>query len=141
VGNEVHYLIPLTNNGARQTYCFTFLTEAGKWYFEHLESITIRLDKIGPLPTSTFPDVPEAQKFWMREEILVSEQVRLFNMLAKDKGREFAFERTARATLWQHAPGCRSCPYPALSFFIFAGSRLTCAAAASRSRNWTTTRP
>jgi len=92
VGNEVHYLIPLTIDGARQTYCFTFLTEAGKWYFEHLESITVRLDKTGPLPTSTFPDIPDAQKSWMREEILVSDQVRLFNMLAKDKGREFTFD-------------------------------------------------
>jgi len=92
VGNEVHYLIPLTIDGVRQTYCFTFLTEAGNWYFEHLESITVRLDKIGPLPASTFPDIPEPQKSWMREEILVSEQVRLFNMLAKDKGRAFAFD-------------------------------------------------
>jgi hypothetical protein len=92
VGNEVHYLIPLTIDGVRQTYCFTFLSEAGKWYFEHLESITVRLDQTGPLPTSTFPDAPEGQKSWMREEILVSEQVRLFKMLANYKGREFAFD-------------------------------------------------
>jgi len=92
VGNEVHYLISLTSDGARQTYCFTFLTEAGKWYFEHLESITVRLDKIESLPASTFPDIPDAQKSWMREEILVSEQVRLFKMLATDKGRAFAFD-------------------------------------------------
>jgi hypothetical protein len=92
VGNQVHYLIPLTIDGTRSTYCFTFLTEAGKWYFQHLESITIRLDKIGPPPVSTFPDIPEAQKAWMRDEILVSEQVRLFNMLAKEKGRQFAFD-------------------------------------------------
>lgn len=92
VGNQVHYLIPLTIDGARNTYCFTFLTEAGKWYFQHLESITVRLDKTGPPPVSTFPDIPEAQKAWLRDEILVSEQVRLFNMLAKEKGREFAFD-------------------------------------------------
>jgi hypothetical protein len=92
VGNQVHYLIPLTIDGARNTYCFTFLTEAGKWYFQHFESITVRLDKAGPPPVSTFPDIPEAQKAWMREEISVSEQVRLFNMLAKEKGREFAFD-------------------------------------------------
>jgi hypothetical protein len=88
----VHYLIPLTIDGARNTYCFTFLTEAGKWYFQHFESITVRLDKTGPPPVSTFPDIPEGQKAWMRDEILVSEQVRLFNMLAKEKGREFAFD-------------------------------------------------
>jgi hypothetical protein len=68
------------------------LTEGGKWYFRHLESITVRLDKIGPPPVSTFPDIPEAQKAWMRDEILVHEQVQLFNMLAKEKGREFAFD-------------------------------------------------
>jgi hypothetical protein len=92
VGNQVHYLIPLTIDGVRNTYCFTFLTEAGKWYFQHLESITVRLDKTGPAPVSTFPDIPEAQKAWMREEILVTEQVRLFNLLEKEKGREFAFD-------------------------------------------------
>jgi hypothetical protein len=92
VGNQVHYLIPLTIDGARGTYCFTFLTEGGRWYFRHLESITVRLDKTGPPPVSTFPDVSEAQKAWMREENLVSEQVRLFTMLAKEKGREFAFD-------------------------------------------------
>ena len=92
VGDQVHYLISLTIDGVRGTYCFTFLTEAGKWYFQHLESITVRLDKTGPPPVSNFPDVSEAQKAWMREENLVSEQVRLFTMLAKEKGREFAFD-------------------------------------------------
>lgn len=92
VGNQVHYLVPLTFDGDRKTYCFTFLTEAGKWYFEHLESITVRLDKTGPLPVATFPDIPEAQKAWMRDEIFVTEQVRLFDMLSKEKGREFAFD-------------------------------------------------
>ncbi len=92
VGSQVHYLIPLTIDGTRGTYCFTFLTHGEKWYFRHLESITVRLDKTGPPPVSTFPDVPEAQKAWMREESLVSEQVRLFTMLAKEKGRQFAFD-------------------------------------------------
>jgi len=92
VENRVHYLIPLTIDGVRNTYCFTFLMEAGKWYFQHLESITVRLDKIAPPPVSTFPDIPEAQKAWMRDEILVYEQVRLFNLLEKEKGRQFAFD-------------------------------------------------
>jgi len=92
VGNQVYYLIPLTIDGARNTYCFTFLTEGWKWYFQHLESITVRLDKTAPPPVSTFPDISEAQKAWMRDEILVHEQVQLFNLLAKEKGREFAFD-------------------------------------------------
>jgi len=92
VGNQVYYLIPLTINGTRNTYCFTFVRDSGKWYFRHLESITLRLDQIGALPVSTFPDIPEAQKAWMREENLVSEEVRLFNLLAQEKGREFALD-------------------------------------------------
>jgi hypothetical protein len=56
-----------------------------------MESITVRLDKISSLPASTFPDLPEEKKGWMREEIRVSNQVNLFNLLSKEKGREFAF--------------------------------------------------
>lgn len=92
VGNQVHCLIPLTFNGERNTYCFTFLVEGGKWYFQHLESIIIRLDNVPSLPASTFPDLPEGQKAWMREEFRVSEQVRLFDFLSEEKGKDFAFD-------------------------------------------------
>lgn len=91
VGDQRHYLIPLTFDDQKATYCFTFLIEGNKWYFQHIESITIRLDKMPSLPTSTFPDLPEEQKAWIREELGASEQVRLFNFLAKEKGRDFAF--------------------------------------------------
>ncbi len=91
VEKQVHYLIPLTFDGGKATYCFSFLVEDNDWYFQHLEAITIRLDKIGSLPTSEFPDLSEEQKFWMREEIRISKQVRLFNLLVEEKGREFAF--------------------------------------------------
>ena len=59
VGKQVHYLIPLTFDGGQATYCFSFLVEDDNWYFQHLEAITIRLDKIGSLPTSKFPDLAE----------------------------------------------------------------------------------
>jgi len=91
VGQNVHYLIPLTFDGEKDEYCFTFLTEGDKWYFRHLETITIRLDKISSFPVSKFPDLPEEKKAWQREEIYWSEQVRLFNLLVEEKGKDFAF--------------------------------------------------
>jgi hypothetical protein len=91
VGNHLHYLIPLSFDGEKVTYCFTFLTEGENWYFRHLEGITIRLDKIATLPTSEFPDIAEQKKAWLRQERYWSEQVRLFNFLVKEKGKDFAF--------------------------------------------------
>ena len=92
VCNQVHYLIPLTFDGDRTTLCFTLLMEGNKWYFQHLESIFIRLDRISSLPTSAFPNLPEEKKAWIREEIYVSRQVQLFNFLSEEKGRDFAFD-------------------------------------------------
>jgi hypothetical protein len=69
-----------------------FLVEKNQWYFRSVEAIFVRLDKVGALPASTFPDISERQKAWAREEIYWSEQVRLFNLLSKEKGREFAFD-------------------------------------------------
>ena len=91
VENRVHILIPLTFDNNRATYCFTFITEGGHWYFQHLEAITIRLDKVGSLPASTFPDVDEETKAHIREEIRWSREIRIFNLLAREKGKDFAF--------------------------------------------------
>lgn len=91
VENQLHFLIPLTFDGNKVEYCFSFLIENDTWYFQHLEGITIRVDKIGSLPTSEFPDLPEWRKAWMREEIQVSTNIRLFNLLALEKGKEFAY--------------------------------------------------
>ncbi|MEM2994452.1 MAG: hypothetical protein QXI91_00330 [Candidatus Bathyarchaeia archaeon] len=92
IDGKVHYLIPLTIEGKKNEYCFTFLVEGDRWYFQHVESIIIRYDKILSLPTSTFPDLLEAQKVWLREEFCISERVRLFNFLSKEKGEDFAFD-------------------------------------------------
>jgi hypothetical protein len=96
VGNQIHCVISIPWRGARDEapvpFCFTFLVEGGKWYFQHMETIMIRMDKLGPLPASTFPDVPAERKAWMREEIEISGQIQLFSYLAKDKGKEFAFQ-------------------------------------------------
>ena len=92
VGEHVHFLIPLTFDGRTVSYCLTFLVEDGAWYFRHLEAINIRLDKTGPLPASTFPDVDEATKAHIREEARWSREVRVFNGLAALKGKTYAFD-------------------------------------------------
>ena len=92
VGDQVHFLIPLSFEGPSVTYVFSFLSEPGTWYFQHLEAINIRMDKVGALPTSTFPDVPEETKAHIREETHWSREVRVFNLLAQEKGKDFVFD-------------------------------------------------
>ncbi len=93
VGDQLHGIITLTeSDGKKRPYCFTLLVENSQWYFQHVESIFIRLDRTGPLPASQFPDVSESQKAWMRDERRTSEQVRMFNYLAKEKGRDTALQ-------------------------------------------------
>ncbi len=92
VGEHVHFLIPLTFDGRTASYCLTFLDEGNTWYFRHIEAINIRLDKTGPLPTSTFPDVDEPTKAHIREETLWSREIRVFNQLADLQGKTFAFD-------------------------------------------------
>ncbi len=92
VGEHVHFLVPLTFDGRTGSYCFTFLDEGGTWFFRHMEAINIRLDRTGPLPTSVFPDVDEETKAHIREETRWSREIRLFNLLAGLKGKDFAFD-------------------------------------------------
>jgi hypothetical protein len=91
--NLLNFIIPLKGKyGTLMNYCFMFLVENDRWYFRHIETIFIRLDKISSLPVSVFPDVSESQKIWAREEIYWSEQIRLFNFLTREKGKDFAFD-------------------------------------------------
>jgi hypothetical protein len=92
IDNQVHFLLPLTFGDQQDTYCFSFVIEEKQWYFQHIESITIRLDQITSLPTSIFPDIPESQKAWIREELHVSEQIRLFKQIVDEKGKLLAYE-------------------------------------------------
>lgn len=96
VNDQINYLIPLTFDSYKTTYCFTCIEENGQLYLKHIEAIFIRLDKISLLPTSEFPDLSDQQKAWAREEIYWSEQVRLFNFLSEEKGKEFAYEWVKR---------------------------------------------
>jgi hypothetical protein len=91
VEKQVHFLLPLTFDRHTTEYCFTLLDEGGAWHFQHMEAINIRLDKTGPLPTSTFPDVAEETKAHIREETHWSREVRVFNTLVEAKGKDFAF--------------------------------------------------
>jgi len=96
VGNQVHYIVPLTlqsgDSTSTSTFCFTLVLEGGQWYFQHLESIFIRLDKIGEPPVSSFPDLPEERKAWMRDEFQTNKDVLLFAYLTREKGKEFALD-------------------------------------------------
>jgi hypothetical protein len=90
VGVQVHYLLPLTFRGGTATYRCSFITGTDDGRFQHLEAVTLRLDRIGPLPASRIPDLPEADKTRMREEQQVSRDVGWFKALAAEKGREAA---------------------------------------------------
>ncbi len=91
VEENIHYIVTFAKGDWKSTFCHTFLVEDGNWYFRHLENITIRLDQIPAPPTSKFPDLPEEKKAWQRQENYWTEQVRLFNFLTKEKGKDFAF--------------------------------------------------
>ena len=96
VGNQIHYVIPLTlqsgDSTSTSTFCFTLVLEGGQWYFQHLESIFIRLDKIPAPPVSSFPDLPIERKAWMRDEFQTTKDVQLFAYLRQEKGKQFAFD-------------------------------------------------
>jgi hypothetical protein len=91
--NRIQYLIPWTTGNQKVSYCLSFITKDSQWYFQHLEAIFIRLDKISKLPTSQFPDVSEAQKSWAREEIYWSFIVINFYLpIAHEKGKQYALD-------------------------------------------------
>lgn len=73
-------------------FIFTFEVDGDHWFFRHLESITILMDSVPPLPASSFPDLPEATKAWIRAEVRATEDVRLFNYLNAERGHRFALD-------------------------------------------------
>jgi len=88
-GAHVHAILA-PGSTEQGTLCFTFLVDGDEWWLRHLESIVIRLDKLPDPPVSEFPDIPDEQKTWMREEIAVTEQVRLYRYLVEREGVEAA---------------------------------------------------
>ena len=90
--NKVIFITELTEDGVKSNYCFIFFVKNNEWYFQHLETIILRLDKIKSLPTSKFPDISLIQKNWIRSEQFWTEQIRLFRYLSKKEGKGFAFD-------------------------------------------------
>lgn len=87
----LHYIMSLTTNQQKVPYCFSFMTEGGQWYFRHLESIFIRLDTLSSFPATTFPDLDEGKKAWMREEVFWSFVILNVYLPAKQaRGSEYA---------------------------------------------------
>jgi hypothetical protein len=91
VGPLIHFVIPLSENGTPNTYSFTFVTDGERWFLQHFESIVVRLDRVGPLPTSLFPDLAEDKKAWMREENYWSQMIVLFRLMRAAAGPDAAF--------------------------------------------------
>ncbi len=92
-GNRIQYVVPWTEGDRKVTYSFAFITEGPRWYFQHLEAIMIRLDKVTQFPASRFPDIPEDQKAWMREETYWSFIVQnVYLPTAKEKGQQAALD-------------------------------------------------
>lgn len=97
--DELHFVLPLTFDGQTATYSFSFVREGDRWHFQHLEAISLPMYRLEPLPARVFPDIPEMEKAWIREELEVSQEVRLFNTLK-------ALEGTAAALDWfKDGPG------------------------------------
>ena len=92
VGSAVHFVARLSEKGVPSTYSFTFVREEGRWYLQHFESIVIRLDRVGPAPISTFPDLPDDKKCWIREEEYWSTMVRLFRVVRRATNSDAAFD-------------------------------------------------
>ncbi|MFC1564208.1 hypothetical protein ACFL6G_04685 [candidate division KSB1 bacterium] len=90
IENKIHFLMPLTFEASGITYNFSFIDEDNKWFFHHLETITIRLDRVNEIPAYEFPDIPDNQKQFMREETRWSREIYLYNSIKEKNGKEYA---------------------------------------------------
>lgn len=89
--NRIQFIVPWSTRGQKIDYCFSFVVIDNHWFFQHLESIFIRLDKTSAPPVSSFPDVSESQKAWAREEIYWSFIVQnMYLPISKEKGKDYA---------------------------------------------------
>lgn len=88
--NTIHALVPLILEGCSTTVCFSFIQEEGRWFLLHVESIILPIVEIPSLPATVFPDLPQAKKDWMREEISITETVRLWQFLRAKFGCQLA---------------------------------------------------
>ena len=94
-GNLVTFIITLGRaRNSPWVYTFNFIVEGDRWYFRFLEGIHLRLDKLPapPTPGAAFPDVPDQQKTWMRQETYWSQMVRWHNVMVGLKGKAYALD-------------------------------------------------
>jgi len=83
-GSTLNFVIPLSDDS--RPFNFTFLVENGRWFFQHLEQVMLRLDRTPPPPTADFPDTVEERKAWARDEIYWSQIVSLHSRLVPKIG-------------------------------------------------------
>jgi hypothetical protein len=93
IENRIQYIVPWSAGNKKISYCFSIVLENSGWYFQHLETIFIRLDKIDKLPASKFPDISENQKNWIREETYWSFVIsNLYMPVVKSSGQQAALD-------------------------------------------------
>ncbi len=91
-GNVAHFLFTL--QGDDDQFCASVISEGDRHYFQQLESITIDFSNPPPTPCAgaELPSLSEQQLAWMRAEVNMTDQVRLFNHLACTQSRQFALD-------------------------------------------------
>lgn len=102
-GGTIHFFFDL--GPGTSTFCLSIIVpdrenvartlpagQVPRWYVQHLEAITLNFSAPPVLPCASadLPILPEETLAWMREELRVTEQVRLFGFLARERSREFA---------------------------------------------------
>lgn len=86
-------LVPWSTRSEKVTYSFKFKIVDGKWFFQHLETIFLRLDKVGSYPVSVFPDISERSKAWIRQETYWSFVVNnIYNPLVTQVGTRYVLD-------------------------------------------------
>lgn len=92
-GDIIICLVPWSTRKDKITYSFKFKVIDEEWYFQHLEAIFIRLDKVGAYPVSVFPDIDEHSKAWIRQETYWSFIVNnIYNPLVSQVGTRYVLD-------------------------------------------------
>ena len=91
-GSVVHFLFTLQGDDGQ--FCASVITEGDPHYFQHLESISIDFSNPPPIPCAgnELPSLSQQQLAWIREEVSMTDRVRLFNHLASTQSRQSALD-------------------------------------------------
>lgn len=118
VGQEIHCLVPLTFDSSKSTYCFTFSVINEKWYLRDLQTLGMRLDTVTTVPVAKFPDIPDAQKDWLREEDAWLTRAKFFGVLSRTIGKDSALQQFKDGSEYLLAATTRIPILPAWKAFI-----------------------